>query len=108
MIIRLIIKKYYILNILNGNYISRFFVGAGLLFNNKQETSREKVTTNIPNNKNIYETNFNKLEHNDKQRRKVRFTDALQNKDGIIDSNLYKKQNIDPYVEKHTATYDET
>ena len=80
-------------------------LGAGLLFNNKQETSREKVTTNIPNNKNIYETNFNKLEHNDKQRRKVRFTDALQNKGGIIDSNLYKKQNIDPYVEKHTATY---
>ena len=27
-------------------------LGAGLLFNNKQETSRDKVTTNNPNNKN--------------------------------------------------------
>ena len=65
-------------------------LGAGLLFNNKQETSREKVSPNIPNNKNIYETNFNKLEHNDKKLREVRFEKGLENKDGIIANNIYQ------------------
>ena len=80
-------------------------IGAGLLFNNKQETSKEKVSPNIPNNKNIYETNFNKLESTDKKLRKVRFDKALQRKDGIFTDNISRKLNIDSYDEKNPATY---